>query len=258
MRWLNRQIAESARLWQLALRKARWIFWMPLVGAVVVILVRFNKDLFRFLLREDGPVEWAQFFCFAFAAVAAMTVARYRWLSDHGGQAILFALAALTLIGVAGEEIAWGQRVLGLKTPEVLKVINKQQEITLHNIDPILSILKPMILAAGAIGAAAWLVNGRMRLQRYWDQAEFLLIPPFFLASSFFVVFGYQFVRHTIWIPGGFTVTSCGEWAEFCLAFALAVFLGLNAQRLGKFAQEEKGCAEPALKSPPKEAGVLR
>ncbi len=44
-----------------------------------------------------------------------------------------FFLAVLFFIGL-GEEISWGQRIIGWETPQILKKINKQRETTFHNI----------------------------------------------------------------------------------------------------------------------------
>lgn len=35
----------------------------------------------------------------------------------------------------AGEEISWGQRLLGIETPEIVKEINVQDELTIHNLN---------------------------------------------------------------------------------------------------------------------------
>lgn len=43
-------------------------------------------------------------------------------------------LAALFFFG-AGEEISWGQRILGLKTPEAISEVNDKNELNLHNLD---------------------------------------------------------------------------------------------------------------------------
>lgn len=42
---------------------------------------------------------------------------------------------ALVLFVCAGEEISWGQRLLGFETPKTLAAINAQGETTLHNLD---------------------------------------------------------------------------------------------------------------------------
>jgi hypothetical protein len=44
-------------------------------------------------------------------------------------------LLALFFVFIAGEEISWGQRILGLSTPETLKEQNIQGEINIHNLE---------------------------------------------------------------------------------------------------------------------------
>ena len=34
-----------------------------------------------------------------------------------------------------GEEISWGQRILNIETPEAIKEINAQGELTIHNLE---------------------------------------------------------------------------------------------------------------------------
>lgn len=45
-----------------------------------------------------------------------------------------FLLLAIVFFLGFGEEISWGQRIFHLKTPEVLKEINVQNEINIHNL----------------------------------------------------------------------------------------------------------------------------
>ena len=49
-------------------------------------------------------------------------------------QVVLTGLVILFFFG-AGEEISWGQRYLGLKTPTALESENAQQELNLHNLN---------------------------------------------------------------------------------------------------------------------------
>ncbi len=44
---------------------------------------------------------------------------------------VLFAVGFFMLFG---EEISWGQRLLGFETPEAFKEINVQDEFNLHNL----------------------------------------------------------------------------------------------------------------------------
>ena len=63
----------------------------------------------------------------AFLAGGLFAVAR-----DHARMARL-ALAVLAIL-FALEEISWGQRLIGIETREFLAVVNKQDEINLHNL----------------------------------------------------------------------------------------------------------------------------
>ncbi len=46
---------------------------------------------------------------------------------------LYLGLALVFLFG-AGEEISWGQRILGFETPEPLSQVNRQEEFNLHNL----------------------------------------------------------------------------------------------------------------------------
>jgi hypothetical protein len=56
----------------------------------------------------------------------------------RGGFRNIFVLGyALLFLFVGGEEVSWGQRLIGLQTPDALMEINVQKEANLHNIDGI-------------------------------------------------------------------------------------------------------------------------
>jgi len=57
----------------------------------------------------------------------------------YGGFALLFFV-------IAGEEISWGQRILGIETPESFAAHNVQQEINLHNIEGIHGSIRALAL----------------------------------------------------------------------------------------------------------------
>jgi hypothetical protein len=234
---LRKSIARSAGPWGISTRAAAWIFWIPLIGVVAVLAARLDKDLYRILLADDGVVEWAQFACFLAAGLSALALSVNRSRSGHPFQGAAYAICALGLLFVTGEEIAWGQRIFGLSTPEALREINTQDELTLHNIENVLGVLNTVMLLIGLFGVAAPALNRYVKVERFGDDARFLFVPPFFLVPSFFVLFAYKLVRLTVWTEPGFTVTKYGEWSEFCLAFALFVFTAVNYGRLARHAR---------------------
>lgn len=77
---------------------------------------------------EDGFFEYLTAILFFMAAVLMLNAAikKKNWW---------FAGLFLLLFVGAGEEISWGQRLFGIETPDELKKVNVQGEITLHNLE---------------------------------------------------------------------------------------------------------------------------
>ena len=141
---------------------SQWWLYPLLAGGVVAIYVLpyllragYFDLLFSLLVREDGVYESAG----ALACLLAAIILGYTFVagptSDAGcggkrrrnGWLLMWSVLFLLM---AGEEISWGQRILGLPTPDWLREINLQNELTLHN----LTALQPAI--------------GSNRLQELW------------------------------------------------------------------------------------------
>lgn len=58
-------------------------------------------------------------------------------LSFRRTRNVFYLLLALAFFVGAGEEMSWGQRLLGFATPEALRAVNVQQEFNLHNLAPV-------------------------------------------------------------------------------------------------------------------------
>lgn len=223
---------DAAHDWDVTPGIAQAVFLAPFVGAAAVILARADKSFFRFLTREDSLLEWAQFVGFVAAGVLAALAGRELLAQKRSLPAITFFVFALGCFAIAGEEIAWGQRLLGYDTPERLEEINEQRETTVHNIGSVQDAANIVFALVGLYGSVgAWLL--RLRRPRWALRPDVdLLIPPLFLTSCFFVVFGYKALRYAFFPESGYTVTKLGEWPELCLAFAFAVYAFLTLRRL--------------------------
>jgi hypothetical protein len=232
---------DAAHEWEVAPQIALAVFLAPFVGAAAVILARADKSFFRFLTREDSLLEWAQFVGFVTAAVLAVLVGRRLLGERRRLPAIMFFVFALGCFAIAGEEIAWGQRLLGFGTPESLEEINEQRETTVHNIGSVQDAANIAFTLVGLYGSVgAWFL--RLRRPRWALRPDMnLLIPPLFLTSAFFVVFGYKTLRYAFFPESGFTVTRLGEWAELCLGFAFAAYTFLTLRRLRAVSESRRG-----------------
>ena len=109
---------------------ALWTGGLLLVVLVVAILSHVAPVAYVYSITEDYWIEHATFVAFMLAGGfflwAAVTNPGYRRLGPLG-----FALAAF-FVGM--EEVSWGQRIVGIPTPELLEAYNYQGELTLHNI----------------------------------------------------------------------------------------------------------------------------
>jgi hypothetical protein len=107
------------------------------LGLLIYGLLLLHRDQEAFLvwIREDGLVEWL-----TFAVLLIMSALSFVMSHDfgrskpaRGAKRVWLFLGVLFLFG-AMEEISWGQRVLGIESPEWFIRHNNQGETNLHNL----------------------------------------------------------------------------------------------------------------------------
>ncbi|WP_131106038.1 hypothetical protein [Ornithinimicrobium sufpigmenti] len=105
---------------------------LALLGAYALYLV--HLDGYLWATGEDRAVEWATVVTYLVAlAVAAALVPRW-WTSGLRLNAVAYVLLCGAFFFIAGEEISWGQRILGFEGPPALVAANQQDEANLHNL----------------------------------------------------------------------------------------------------------------------------
>ena len=77
---------------------------------------------------EDHFFEWITVLFFIIAGVLSFKL----FLKFRSPFFILFFVL---FFFAAGEEISWGQRILGVETPQAIKQLNVQEEFNLHNLE---------------------------------------------------------------------------------------------------------------------------
>jgi hypothetical protein len=221
-----REDAESR--WGLSGRVAELLFAFPLIGATLFALTSTHDGLYSFLAREDSLLEWTQVAILAVAAVSATLLAVRSRREGRGRHALAYVTLAAGCIFVAGEEISWGQRAVGLETPEALAEINRQDELTLHNIDDVRVALKFFLIGLGLAGLALpWLLRRR-------GSRAYRFMPPLFMTTAFLVVATYNLTR-LVFFPAGFfgserhyKVFAFSEWPELLLGYVVCGVLALR------------------------------
>jgi hypothetical protein len=102
--------------------------------AVGYILFYTNIARFELYVQEDGIVEWLTVLGLILGCIVC--VRRFLQLIKYRTAWFLFVTIGLGLLlfFAAGEEISWGQRILGIKSSEFFKEKNSQGETNLHNL----------------------------------------------------------------------------------------------------------------------------
>jgi len=126
------------------------LFLAPLIALAFIVVAHFvNGDLLKQIEDEDGIIEWLQFAGFAIGSALCLPISYHFGTRSSKVAALLFFLAGLGLMFVAGEEITWGQRLLGFETPAGLAEINEKREISVHNVGSLSELFNVAKFAVG-------------------------------------------------------------------------------------------------------------
>lgn len=116
--------------------------------AAIILLAYFTiylpEETFLSLSQEDGIFEYLTALLFLGASIAFFTLFANRryfqreedksYYSTYGRRYVFLILGLMFFFGF-GEEISWGQRILGFSTPETLEAKNVQEEFNIHNLE---------------------------------------------------------------------------------------------------------------------------
>lgn len=164
--------------------------------AACIWLKVYDKALYQRLISEDGPFEWLQ--CLLYLSAGCVAAYRFRGSLKNRERLIAggYALLAVGLIFVAGEEISWGHSMLQLELPDYFERHNTQGDLTVHNLDAFQPFLHNAYIAVGFGGAFAWLAAGLLCGSRFKAMRRALLPPPF--TSLYFLPVGvfYLYIEH--------------------------------------------------------------
>lgn len=216
--------------------RASWaIFLLPVVVLPVLVVLKLEAPVaYQALVREDGLVENLQFVLFLGAGVVAIMAGRQLGMASLQLQRWLYWLLGIGLLVVAMDEISWGQRLFGIATPERIEAVNLQNELTIHNLEPLMIYLHVAYLCVGIYGSFGWLFNA------FWPpesrSIRRFVIADWYLASYFgFLLLVYGLIELAQWVQpnllghrlviGEFIVFRDQEPAELMLALAMAIFV---------------------------------
>ncbi len=190
-----------------------------------------NIELFSSIIKEDSFLEYLQFAFYLISGFIALKISRCfkkKVVKDYI-RFYLFLLLSIGLFFIAFEEISWGQRLIGIDTPELIAEINLQKEINIHNLS-FFQYEKTyiMYILLGLYGSFSrkivlWLFPSKKWLTIFTPDKR--LFPFFFFV--FLVYFDRMFLNLNINTPSGLSLNLLPwqEIAEGYLSLGLLVYL---------------------------------
>jgi hypothetical protein len=215
------------------------MLWI-IIGAAMFFLI--DPETYRAYTREDAPIEYLTSLGFFIAGVVSLLMIRFKksFASSLRGEQVFQVLCILIGLGfllVAGEEISWGQRILGIETPEAIAEQNRQNEINLHNLETFWPYIYRSYQAIGMYGILASYVVWTFReflpkknTVKHWLQ---LLVPDKYLVLNFLMIVTYVWLRHR---HGPWKYSKWEEFSELLLVLGICThliqrYVGFRAQK---------------------------
>ncbi|MFK7956596.1 MAG: hypothetical protein AB8B96_10900 [Lysobacterales bacterium] len=151
---------------------ALWLLPWLILASVIAARIALPVEEFRArLMGELGPIELGTVVILAIAIGVGLHLLRQ---PNHNGlQKVWFVMVVLGCVYFAGEEMSWGQHLVGWSTPDSIAELNDQQETNLHNMSSWLD-QKPRLalelwMVFGALLAIyRWLAGPSLPLREPW------------------------------------------------------------------------------------------
>ena len=106
-----------------------------IIVCIIIYFAIFDVHGYTILIKEDGIIEYVSaIFWFIAAITVCYSTTKLSRIHISRSQLLWNVLLMAFFIACCGEELSWGQRIFHLETPQLLKSVNVQKEITLHNI----------------------------------------------------------------------------------------------------------------------------
>ena len=182
-----------------------------------------SPELLGRLAIEDSLLEnlTAVFYALTALLLLLTAAAERRWPLR-----VLYLLAAAVCGFIAGEEIDWGQRILGYATPALFLDFNSRDAVSVHNsrFQYLFNDLQRAVPLVGCLAAGAARACGK-------DKLLFVPLPTLPLLLGFLLVYSYWEPDGSLFKPGSLGNFSAVHWLqlEFGIASALLLLIALYA-----------------------------
>jgi hypothetical protein len=234
---LNSLLTDSARAWNTSSAKVIVLWTLPVIFCLMgVVAALMGKNAYKAFTTEDGIAENIQVLMFVIAFVYCLRVVHKKANQREYLFAALYGILCVGLFFVIGEELSWGQRLIGWDTPENMRMANKQDETNIHNLHGVGDTIKWLHLVFAAYGVFMPLIVARMKgLQRYSKQIS-MVVPHYSLIPFFLIPLLWRLFRNLVEVPKRFyfVVSEYTEVIELVIAGAILFFVIYQYQQVSR------------------------
>lgn len=204
--------------------KNNYIFITSLLLLGIMALIKtWPGGVFNDIIREDNLLENLQVIFYGFSSIIFFAIS-LRYFKSDKLFFIYFLILGIGLLFITGEEISWGQRILGINSPEIVQANNAQGETTIHNINGLQNLQPYIYLIFSGFLSFAWILISI--LPKNLKNKYAVLVPPKYMMLYFLPIF--FFYIHINILSG-----IHWQWQEPCelmLAIGLFIFGSLSIQ----------------------------
>lgn len=239
-RLAKKHFIEEAKTWGVTRQVMGIILVTPFgIALMGVLTALMGKDAYKWFTREDGFAESLQVIFYFAAFISCLVITRWQWKHNQRLVAVLYTALCLGLFFITGEELSWGQRIIGWETSPSFAAINKQGETNLHNIYGVGATFKWVQMLVGAYGAILPLAVLRWGVPERFRNLVSWVIPPLALIPYFFFLFVWRLFRNFFEVPERFyfVIAEYNEVMELVLAAGLLLFMVYQLRRLKRINQ---------------------
>ncbi len=213
------------------------LHWRQLFFLLMFILIlaagswhTIDRVDYKQFMAEDGLVEYLTAILFGVSGILAVLLTKNRSYFTHKWPRKLFVtgctLAAVAFFVVAGEEISWGQRLLGLETPAAMAEQNRQGEINLHNSEALWPFVYSAYALIGIYGLVMWIIDWLTKdvffQEKKYQVWKKIIVPGGYLFFNFGLISLYVWLRRN---HGPWKYSAWEEISELFLVLGITVHL---------------------------------
>jgi len=207
-----------------------------LLVAGAVVAAALGKAAYKWYVGEDGFVENLQVVTYAVALVYTVPATCRLYASGAPRWVVaLYGLMVLGLVFMIGEELSWGQRLVGWGTPEAIADKNKQAETNLHNIYGVGATFKWLQMVVAGYGVVLPLAVARWGRLAPWRDRLVWIAPHWTLIPFFAPLFAWRLYRNLVPDPSFLpylVVEEFNEVVELIFALGICLFMVYQWRRL--------------------------